>query len=51
MILQRTIEKKIAGYYGFEYKDGETGSMPEDSENSKEIVDGEIVDTNVGTNK
>lgn len=37
--------------FGFEYKDGETGSMPEDSENSKEIVDGEIVDTNVGTNK
>ena len=51
-VVQVNIENEAnAGSLGFEYDEADLGGMPEDGENDLTITDGEVVDTEVDTNK
>lgn len=51
-VVQVNIENDAnAGGVGFEYDEADLGDMPEDGENDLTITDGEVVDTEVDTNK
>lgn len=51
-VVQVNIENEAnAGSVGFEYDEADLGDMPEDGENDLTITDGEVVDTEVDTNK
>lgn len=51
-VVQVNIENEAnAGSVGFEYDKADLGELPEDGENDLTITDGEVVDTEVDTNK